>query len=479
MSVELPQGLPPDELLTAARGRPHRALLESAGERGRYSMLVVDPIETMVADADGAVVQSAHGGEAVFTEPFAGLEALCERWRMPERAEEVTRAGGIIGYLGYEVADSLERLPPPRSGGSRMPRAWFGVYDRAVVWDRRSGRCRGLASILPGRDAVETGRRLEELTDQWRSAIADRARNPSGASRDEPGLQVARNFATSLDREAFEAGVERIRAYIRRGDLFQANLTRMISVRTDRRGDDLYRSLVRASPAEFSAFLDTGRGEVASISPELFLSLRRESVRTRPIKGTAPRGSSPEVDRERRDRLEASEKDRAENVMIVDLLRNDLSRVCRPGSVEVPELARIESHPTVHHLVSTVTGRLDEDAGPVDLLRATFPCGSITGAPKIRAMEVLRELEPERRGIYTGSFGILGFDGGLELSVAIRTAVLEEGTVRYGTGGGITLASSARDEWNETEDKARALFTALGSEPPAVREPGRAPGVGR
>jgi len=259
------------------------------------------------------------------------------------------------------------------------------------------------------------------------------------------------------------AGVERIREYIRAGDLFQANLTRRITVEREVTGEELYRRMMEQSPAPYGALLETGEGDVVSISPEGFLSLRGRMVETRPIKGTAPRSGDPDRDRALRVSLEASEKDRAENVMIVDLLRSDLSRVCRDGSVEVPELLALESHPTVHHLVSTVRGRLRDDAGPVDLLRASFPGGSVTGAPKIRAMEILRELEPVRRGVYTGALGILGFGGDMELSIPIRTAVCREGRVHYGTGGGITLASDPAGEWVETEDKALAFFRALGS----------------
>jgi para-aminobenzoate synthetase component 1 len=260
------------------------------------------------------------------------------------------------------------------------------------------------------------------------------------------------------------AGVERIRGYVRAGDLFQANLTRRISVPTGVPGVELYRKLLLESPAEFSAYLDTGRGEVASISPELFLSRRGARVRTCPIKGTAPRGPTPGEDTALAEALRASAKDRAENVMIVDLLRNDLSRVCRPGSIEVPRLAELETHPTVHHLVSSVTGVLEDGRGPVDLLRATFPGGSITGAPKIRAMEILSEMEAVRRGIYTGALGFISFSGAMDLSIAIRSAVLRDGVARYGTGAGITLASEPDAEWRETEDKALAFVRAVSSE---------------
>jgi para-aminobenzoate synthetase component 1 len=371
--------------------------------------------------------------------------------------------------LAYEAGDVLERVPAPASDDVGIPDAWFGVYDTALIWNRGRGTCTAVGSVLPGRTHQATLDRLETLIGR----IISPPENGHGGDRlvgvESPGVSTdgslsADEPSSSLDRDAFLAGVERIRSYIRAGDLFQANLTRRITIPTALRGTELYRALVEASPAPFSAYLDCGEMEVASISPELFLSVRGDRVTTSPIKGTNPRGHTPEEDDAQRDRLERSEKDRAENVMIVDLLRNDLSRVSVPGSISVPRLAKVEAHPTVFHLVSTVAGTLEPETSIVELLRATFPGGSVTGAPKIRAMEVLRELEPVRRGVYTGAMGILGFHGDAELSVAIRTAVLRDGRAHYGTGGGITLGSDPAAEWEETEDKARAFLRVLDRE---------------
>jgi para-aminobenzoate synthetase component I len=310
--------------------------------------------------------------------------------------------------------------------------------------------------VLPGREPAAL---------EARRAEAERRLEAPPAEVGDPGPLGSSGgvleLRSSLGAEAFKAGVERIREYILAGDIFQANLTRRLTARSSVPASELFHRLSRESPAPHAAFLDTGEGEVASISPEQFLSVRSRRVETRPIKGTAPRSPDPAEDRRLGEGLLASEKDRAENVMIVDLLRSDLSRVCEDGSVEVPRLLALESHPTVHHLVSTVRGRLRSDATPVDLLRVAFPGGSITGAPRIRAMEILRELEPVRRGVYTGALGILAFHGDMELSIAIRTAMVRAGRVHYGTGGGITLASDPEAEWSETEDKARAFVRAL------------------
>jgi para-aminobenzoate synthetase component 1 len=421
---------------------------------------------TLRAEADRSTLTDIGGRPlATSSDAFEGLEELRSRVDVPAPSVRTPFPGGLIGFLGYEAGDALERLPPPPTDDTGVPLAWFGVYERLIVWDHQEDTCIGLATVLPGVEHTWTADRLAELVDRVAGYRAAPSQHDGAALPGRPigGDPVPPEASTSLDRAAYEAGVERIRAHIRSGDLFQANLTRHISVPTTLSGAEVYERLVARSPAPYASYLDIGTAEVASVSPELFLRARAGRVTTKPIKGTAARGATRETDRDLANRLVASEKDRAENVMIVDLLRNDLSRVCRPGSVKVPELAVLESHAAVHHLVSTVEGRLEEGVGAVDLLRATFPGGSVTGAPKIRAMEVLRALEPARRGVYTGALGILGFHGDLELSVAIRTAVVRGGYATYGTGGGITLASVAREEWRESELKAEPFLNALGA----------------
>ena len=472
---EVPGAPAPREVLTRLHGLPGRVLLESAGGGAGYSLFACDPVLVFRvregrATLAGESAVTGSGGLDVSGTALDALEVLLGTLRGPPPPAGIPFAGGMIGYLAYEVGDLLEDLPPPPPDDVGMPEAWFGVYDRALLWDHPSGRCRAVATPLPGRSPREARSRLRELVSVVLGAgpvASDSApwATRGSAARASGPLSPSSKPISSLTESGFKKGVERIRDYIRAGDLFQANLTRRISVvAKGLQGDAFYEKLVGESPAAFAAYLDTGEGEVASISPELFLSLRGDRIETRPIKGTARRGTTPEEDVHRRQWLMASEKDRAENVMIVDLLRNDLSRVSRPGSIAVPELVALETHPTVHHLRSTVVGRLEPGLGPIDLLRATFPGGSITGAPKIRAMEVLRELEPVRRGVYTGTLGILGFHGDLDLSVAIRTAVLRDGWVRYGTGGGITLSSDPDEEWIESRDKAKAFFRALAIE---------------
>ncbi len=479
---ELPGAPDPADALGFLSGLPGRVLLHSAGPHGRFSFLAASPRAVLVANGGETRVITESGDALGFADPFTAIEALLRRLGRDTSARGLPFVGGLVGYVSYECGRHLERLPAPPSDDLGLPEAWFGAYDASVVWDRMSGRCFA-AALNPG-DAGSLGR-LESLVQRLRgpgpAAGVSRSGPPDVFPMGSDGSSEATTTATpptsSLSRPEFVRGVERIRRYVRAGDVFQANLTRRITTPTHLTGPELYRRLLAQSPAEFSAYLDTGEGEVASISPELFLELHDGQVRTGPIKGTAPRGTNKEEDRALALALAASAKDRAENVMIVDLLRNDLSRVCKPGSVRVPRLADLETLPTVHHLVSSVTGVLEGGVGPVGLLRAAFPGGSVTGAPKIRATEILRELEPVRRGVYTGALGRISFDGAADLSIAIRTAVLRDGVASYGTGAGITLGSDPEAEWQETEDKARAFLDAIGSGTPPCTGPAAAANV--
>jgi para-aminobenzoate synthetase component 1 len=273
---------------------------------------------------------------------------------------------------------------------------------------------------------------------------------------------IAPALFSSFTPESYRAAVERVREYIVAGDIFQANLSQRFEAPLAESAWSLYSRLRRRNPAPFAAFLDFPEVVVVSASPERFLRVDRQGhVETRPIKGTRPRGIGPEHDAALGQALAESAKDRAENLMIVDLMRNDLSRVCAPGTVRVSELFSLEHYATVHHLVSTVVGELAPGADALDLLRAAFPGGSITGAPKLRAMEVIAELEPSRRGVYCGTIGYVSVTGEIDTSIAIRTAVVQDGRVYFSAGGGIVADSDPGQEYLETIDKARALIDVL------------------
>jgi len=350
---------------------------------------------------------------------------------------------GWIGFFGYGLRAAFESVPERHPDETGLPDVHLGYYPAVAVHDQAES-CWWLV---------------------FRESAADAARSIHACLKtcdDRRPFRVASAPQPRVTRDTYLAAVERAVEYIYAGDVFQVNYAH--EFRADFAGDPLglYLALRDSNPAPYGALLDLGRGDaVLSTSPELFLSLRGDRVRTRPIKGTAPRRDDPEQDARARAGLLASEKDAAELAMIVDLERNDLGRVCRPGTVVVDEAAVIESYTSVHHRVAEVSGTLEEEADRLDLLAASFPGGSITGAPKIRAMEIIDELEAGRRGPYTGSIGILTDEGNMELNIAIRTAVLARGVVSVHVGGGIVADSDPVAEYEETLDKGRAMFRAL------------------
>jgi para-aminobenzoate synthetase component 1 len=371
--------------------------------------------------------------------------------------------GGVAGYIGYDYGAVLERVPPTRYDDLALPDVMLGVYDWVIAWDHQAG-----AAWLISRGEPERRRMvLERLSSgEPRAARPVTAAEawPRGAGAPAYVSDAAADIGlrSTFTHRGYLDAVGKVREYIVAGDIFQANLSQRFQARLREPPFELYRRLRRRNPAPFAAYLAFGEVTVLSASPERFLRLDPDGqVETRPIKGTRPRGLGPMHDAALGRALAESVKDRAENVMIVDLLRNDLSRVCRPGSVRVPELFALEQHPTVHHLVSTVLGELEPGADAVDLVRAAFPGGSITGAPKVRAMEIIAELEPTRRGVYCGSIGYLSASGALDTSIVIRTFVLRDGELYFQAGGGIVADSDPELEYRETLDKAAGLIATL------------------
>ncbi|HET9347268.1 MAG TPA: anthranilate synthase component I family protein [Candidatus Limnocylindrales bacterium] len=442
-------GVRPIDAAEALRDLPGLALLETArpGRRARWTYLTADPLAVLEAPAPGG-------------DPFADARRLVGRLE-PAQAEAGDAdappfLGGLVGYLAYDLGHALERLPSIAPDDQGLPLLRLALHDWVLAWDRRTGLAWIGGRALDG-DAARLDRRL----------VGMRARlvEPSfPAAGDATGPTAPTTFTSSLDRDAYMAGVEAVRAFIARGDIYQANLTRRLQAPFAGDPWPLYRRLRTGDPSLYAAYVDLGgRRAILSASPEPFIAVDRAGhVTTDPIKGTRPRGRTGEEDRALACELLASEKDRAENVMIVDVLRNDLGRVCSPGTVRVPRLCRLERTAAVQHLVSTVTGRLAPGRDAFDLLAASFPGGSITGAPKLRAMELLEELEPVRRGPYTGCLGWIGPDGAMASSILIRTFVADGRHLSLHVGGGITNRSDPADEWEETVAKARGPLSAIG-----------------
>jgi aminodeoxychorismate synthase component I len=355
-------------------------------------------------------------------------------------------SAGAVGYFGYGAGWFEAALPEPNDADG-MPDIAFALYDTMLVTCHRTGTTWISAPTQATRDA------LRDAVEGLETGVA---RVGAGAAR-------ARELRVT-DRASYEALVARAQEHIAAGDAYELCLTHRIAARFDGSTWDLYRALRAINPAPHATYLELPEGAIVCASPERFLRLDGEGcAESRPIKGTRPRGTTPEEDRVLRDALASSEKDRAENTMIVDLVRNDLGRVCAFGSVEVAEIFAVETQPTVHQLVSTVRGRLAEGKDAIDLVRACFPPGSMTGAPKIEAMKILNALERDGRGVYSGAIGWIDVSGTMDLAVVIRSIVVSRGVARIGVGGAIVADSTPSDEYEETRHKARASLAALGA----------------
>jgi len=434
----------------ALRGLPYLTFLDSAaadGKLGRYSFVAADPFarfEVARANADWVLCLKTLL-RRYQTEPLPGLPPF---------------QGGAAGLFSYDLGRSLERLPEPLFDPLGFPDLTLGLYDVSVSFDLAARRAFIISTGFP---EISPQARKERAAERAR-AFAARLRNQGRAPR-EAGRISLEGWSSNFTRDAYEKAVRAVIERILAGDIFQANLAQRFAapVAADFDYFGFYCRLRRLNPAPFSAYLDRGDFVIASASPERFLKLEGNRVETRPIKGTRARFKDGLVDSLQSKALTESRKDQAENVMIVDLLRNDLSKVCEPGSVLVPQLCGLETFASVHHLVSSVTGRLKTGLGPAELLAAAFPGGSITGAPKVKAMEIITELERYARGPYCGAIGYIGFDGAMDTNIVIRTASFRAGTCVVQAGGGIVTASEPAAEYDETLDKARAMFAAFGA----------------
>lgn len=405
---------------------------------GRWSFIAADPVDSLTIRIAGEPAPFAK-----LRDRLAALPPVTTRPGMPPFI------GGAAGFFGYGLGRTLERLPPETApfaiDDQQLPDMAVGFYDTVLAFDMIERRV-----WIVSTGAADRSARL-------------RARFEMASPLPLPPRLTAATVASNFTRAEYERAVARIIDYIHAGDIFQANLSQRFESRLAE-GDTpytLYLRLRAASPAPFGAFFNVGEGAILSSSPERFLACRDGMVETQPIKGTRPRGISPDEDRRLAAELLASEKDRAENVMIVDLLRNDISRVCADGSVTVEKLCALESFANVHHLVSTVRGRLRPETTAADLLAACFPGGSVTGAPKRRAMEIIAELEPTTRGAYCGAIGYLGADGAMDTAIAIRTMIVKQGRITFQAGGGIVADSNPAAEYEETLTKARDMRHVL------------------
>jgi para-aminobenzoate synthetase component I len=434
-------------LFSAIADQPWAVFLDSGhphSDQGRYDIIAAQPITTLVTQGD--ITRIGRNGSVLESgaDPFDLVKA--ELIAKPfEGCKDLPFYGGAIGYFSYDLARRLEKLPSVADDAERIPEMAVGIYNWAVVVDHHQRQ-----SFLVGHGHDR---------EHWQSLIGLFSALPT---KDQAAsFQVTGEVESNMDKANYTHAFDKIKHYLKEGDCYQVNLSQRFVA--DCVGDPwvAYQLLREMNAAPFSAYLNFPGIQILSSSPERFLKLDNCRVETKPIKGTRPRRAYPASDWLQIDQLRYSPKDRAENLMIVDLLRNDLSKTCKTGSVKVPALFAVESYATVHHLVSTVTGVLADGNHALDLLKSCFPGGSITGAPKIRAMEVIEELELNRRGVYCGAIGYIGFDGNMDSNIAIRTLVHSDGTIRFWAGGGIVNDSMLEEEYQESFDKAAALLSLL------------------
>ena len=462
---ELDTKLSPFEVFELFRDRKYIFFLDSgmdAHKLGRYSFIGSDPFLTLSSHGSDIVITQGDEKSRLSGNPFDIINHFLEIYRLEPCSSPVPFIGGAVGYFSYDLCHFIERLPRTATDDLKLPECYLGFYDLVLAFDNLQGKAYIISTGFPEQEddkrLTTARRRLNKIQERLADVSASEAELVSMAASF-PSERV--NLKGGFTHQEYVDAVEKARQYIIAGDIFEVNLSQRFEAELSITPYELYRRLRQINPAPFACYLGFDEVSVVSASPERFVRIQGDWVETRPIKGTRPRGKTPDEDERQASELLNSVKDRAENIMIVDLERNDLGRVCRFGTVKVTELAILEVFPTVFHLTSTVEGRLREDKNGIDLLKATFPGGSITGAPKVRSMEIIDELEPTRRSVYTGSIGYLSFDGNLDLNIAIRTFIIKGKKAYFQVGGAVVYDSDPEAEYQETMVKGKALIDAL------------------
>ena len=434
------------QMLDSVSGSP-------GSQYGRYDILVADPFMTFVSDDSQTEVSERNHRYISAADPFELLKQAMQPFVTAQ--DDLPFTGGAVGYFGYDLARRLEKLASIAANSDVISTMQVGLYDWAVVIDHRH---KTSCLVSNGFD-VKTRENWAALC-----ALFDAPFNELDISSEHFTLTTP--VQSNMDKPAYARAFAAIKNYILEGDCYQVNLAQRFSAKANGNGWLAYQKLRKISPAPFMAYLNFSNMQVLSGSPERFLQVVDAHVETRPIKGTRPRSVNAALDAQYAADLQSSLKDKAENLMIVDLLRNDIGKNCETGSVKADKLFQLQSFANVHHLVSIVTGKLQAAKTAIDLLRGCFPGGSITGAPKLRAMEIIEELEPHRRGVYCGAIGYIGFDGNMDTNIAIRTAVYiknsdDEGEISFYAGGGIVADSELEKEYTETLDKASSMLKVM------------------
>ena len=459
---EIPTAHTPESLVQTLSGEPGVVLLRTSQfdlPSARYSLVAVNPFLRFRSFGSRCEItrprMQESGPQWQFGNPWHLLDMLMARHEMLDEIDLPFPLGGAFGYWGYDLKNFTEpKLPRRAVNDLELPDCHVGFYDSLVVFDHRLDKVCVVSTGLEADGSRSEARAKEQLA-FWQARLGAAVAAPA------PVIAPVSDALALPPAEVFIKAVVKAQEYIRTGDIYQVNLSQRLAAQSGLSGWDWFGRLSAVSPAPFSAYLDCGEFQIASSSPEQFLGLSGSHIQTRPIKGTRPRDANPSRDAQLAYELQTSAKELAELVMITDLLRNDLGKVCEYGSVQTPDLARLEKFAQVQHLVSTVEGRLRRDVTHFAAFASCFPGGSITGAPKFRAMEIIDELEPVSRGPYTGAIGYLGFNRESQLNIVIRTAICREGWAYFNVGAGIVADSNPQAEYEETLAKARGFLAAL------------------
>ncbi|WZL72893.1 aminodeoxychorismate synthase component I [Clostridiaceae bacterium 35-E11] len=441
------------QLYTLFKDHPYSFFLDSGMDPhklGKYSFIGFDPFLVFKSKEDKIEIYEDKKISIFYGDPLEKLREILERYTMDYQTH-FPFVGGAVGYLGYDLCHHIENLPRTAIDDVGIPDCYFGLYDGILIIDHSKNEVSIAALGLKNK---------KELILQHIKDIIQQGEE-KGVSIHIPQKLKPVNLQANFKKEDYIKAINKIKDYIKAGDIYQANMTQRFECELEESAYDLYTKLRAINPAPFASYIDFGEGQIVSSSPERFIRIQDRIIETRPIKGTRPRGRTHKEDLRNREELLSSEKDKAELLMIVDLERNDLGKISKAGTVKVTELFHLEEYPTVYHLVSTVVGEMKDDCGVIDCIKATFPGGSITGAPKIRAMEIIDELEPTQRNMYTGSIGYIGFNGDMDLNIVIRTILCKDNKAYFQVGGGIVWDSDPELEYEETLHKGKALIKAL------------------
>lgn len=461
----------PVSIYSTLRGEPYSAFLDSGMDEkklGRFSFIGYNPFMVTQCKGEDITVLTEDGTEKIKENPFKFLKKILSFYKTERARNDIPFTSGCIGYFSYDLRYFIERLPSIALDDTGMPDFILCFYDVIIIFDNLTKKAYISSSGFPfhdkRRNRERARARLEVTKNQLEKIIAND--NTLALDAEHPIAEFKNSLqnhdiSSNFTKENYRKAIEKAKSLIARGDIYQVNLSQRFECNFDEDPFELYLTLRKINPAPFAAYLNLDRFKIVSASPERFVRINGRYIETRPIKGTKPRGADSGEDLLFKGELLSSAKDRAEHVMIVDLERNDLGRICEYGSVRPTEFIIVETYSTVHHLVSTVSGKLRDGMDIVDCLKNCFPGGSITGAPKVRSMEVIEELEPTKRGIYTGSIGYIDFCGNVDLSIVIRSIVIKDKRAYFQVGGGIVADSDPEKEYQETLDKARALLKAI------------------